>query len=77
MTPMFLTPDELADLTEAQQRRTQERELVSLGIPYRVVRGRIKVLRSVVEAKFGAQTAGGVAGPNWGAWNDRASKEAA
>lgn len=66
---MFLTPDELRELTGRQQRDKQAAVLREVGIPYKVVNNRVKVLRSAVEATMGGPVTSPEAGPNWGAWD--------
>lgn len=52
---MFLTPDELAELTGKTRRGAQSAELHALGIPFRTRRdGSIVVLRVAVQIAFGA-----------------------
>lgn len=47
---MFLTADELADLTDRRRRDAQCAALTAMGIPFRVsADGRPKVLRAEVE----------------------------
>lgn len=57
MSP-YLTPDELADLTDARSRKTQEKWLQSNGFVFVVsVRGHIKVLRTHHDAMMGLRMA--------------------
>lgn len=52
---MYLTGDELAELTARKRRRAQAEELRALGIPFRTRRdGSIVVLRVAVELALGA-----------------------
>lgn len=68
---MFLTPEELADLTDAPRAKDQITWLDENG--YRGLyaigkKGRVKVLRSVVEARMGGVVSGETSKePNWGA----------
>lgn len=52
---MFLTPEQLQDLTGRKHRRCQARVLAAMGVPY-LVRpdGSLAVLRATVEALAGA-----------------------
>lgn len=53
--PMFLTTDELEQLTGRMRRSAQAAELDAMGVPYRVRRsGSIVVLRVAVQIAFGA-----------------------
>ena len=74
---MFLTPDEVHDLTGKQQCEKQAAALRRVGIPFKIVGNRVKVLRSAVEAVMGAPVTSPESGPNWGAWDDRAKENAA
>ena len=74
---MFLTPDQLIELTDAHQRETQMRELARLRIPFVEGRVRVKVLRSAVEARMGVKVSSPETEPQWEAWNDRQTKETA
>ncbi len=72
---MFLTADQLAELTDAQKPSVQIRWLKERGWPFEVsAKGRPKVLASVAAARMGAG-AGTVppSGPNWGALRDGAA----
>lgn len=54
----YLSPDELAELTDARARRLQERWLRDNGFTYAVsVKGNIKVLRAHRDAKMGLAVA--------------------
>jgi len=51
---MFLTPDELADLTDYKRSACQARWLSDRGIPFATGRsGRPKVLRSIIMERLG------------------------
>lgn len=55
---MFLTQNEIAELTGRTQRNAQARELDAIGIPYKRRRDNsLVVLRMCVEATFGASNA--------------------
>jgi hypothetical protein len=66
---MFLTPDELADLTGLKRPTAQYAWLRANGWPVeRDAAGRPKVLRAVVEARMGACVGGTMkVEPNFGA----------
>lgn len=54
---MFLTPEELVEVTHAKRRDTQIRALRSMGIEHRVrPDGTVAVLRTHVEQVFGGGT---------------------
>lgn len=64
---MFLTPDEIAELTGLKRPRAQVFWLRANGWPVETdAAGRPKLLRSVVEARMGS-VATQTATPNWGA----------
>lgn len=55
---MFLTQNEIAELTGRTQRNAQARELDVIGIPYKRRRDNsLVVMRVCVEAMFGASNA--------------------
>lgn len=63
---MFLTADELADLTGFKRPGAQYRWLRDEGWPVKQdAKGRPLLLRSVVEARLGAVPVHRQAGPNW------------
>ena len=67
---MFLTPDELADLTGLKRPSAQFRWLDRAGWPVEKDRhGRPLLLRSVVMARLGGVPDNRQAGPNWAALN--------
>ncbi len=65
---MFLSREDLVELTDASQRETQMRELTRLRIPFVNGRHRLKVLRAAVEAKLGVVSSSPESEPNWGAF---------
>lgn len=69
--PMFLSKDELRDLTNRIQYAAQIRTLRAMGIQHCVrPDGSIAVMRSHVEVLFGVQNRSGARAPvepNWGA----------
>lgn len=69
---MFLTPEELIELTGKQRKPAQARVLTLMGIEHRLrPDGSVAVLRAHVEKLFGgasvAQKAKKETGPNWAA----------
>lgn len=69
---MFLTPEELIELTNRQQRAAQHTVLNALGITHKVrPDGSIAVLRAHVEKEFGGAPTGNKVKkqqePNWDA----------
>lgn len=63
---MFLTADEIEDLTGLKRPKAQAHWLRVNGWPVETdAAGRPKVLRSVVEARMGAVTTPGNFAPNW------------
>lgn len=67
---MFLTPDEITELTRRQQRAAQRAVLNALGIIHKVrPDGSIAVLHAHIEKEFGgapaASKAKGPRQPNW------------
>ena len=65
---MFLTAEEIADLTGIKRPSAQVLWLRSNGWPVEVdVAGRPKLLRAVVEARMGAVPLHQQAAPNWDA----------
>lgn len=63
---MFLTPDELLDLTGLKRPTAQYLWLRDNGWPVELdARKRPRLLRSVVEARMGAAPMQKQAGPNW------------
>ena len=74
---MFLTPEELVELTHAKRRDTQIRALRMMGIEYKLrPNGTPAVLCSHIEKVFGGQSSQGKTissertEPNWAALED-------
>jgi hypothetical protein len=57
---VFLTPEEISDLTGRRRRDAQRTQLNAMGVEYRVrADGSIAIMRAHVERLFGAQAPAG------------------
>lgn len=73
MSDLWLTPDEVHDLTDKTRWGAQCRALTAMGVPFKPnAAGRPLVERAAVLAKSGTKTKP-KAEPNWGALNGQAA----